>query len=114
VIIQIVIHHLAELLMRSQAIKVNPLLQVLLLLALVELGGVWAMVFAPPLAALVQVLYANLIAASTATGQTSVFELLCDRLDQLRDSVSPDNKELGSALQRSDDLIGQVRQLLKR
>lgn len=113
-IIQIVIHHLAELLMRSQAIKVNPLLQVLLLLALTELGGVWAMVFAPPLAALVQVLYANLVAASTTTSQTSVFELLSDRLDQLRESVPPDNKELGSALQRSDDLIGQVRQLLKR
>lgn len=113
-IIQIVIHHLAELLMRSQAIKVNPLLQVLLLLALVELGGVWAMVFAPPLAALVQVLYANLVAASTSTSQTGVFELLCERLERLRSDVAPDNKELGSALQRSDDLISQARQLLKR
>lgn len=113
-IIQIVIHHLAELLMRSQAIKVNPLLQVLLLLALAELGGVWAMVFAPPLAALVQVLYANLVAASTSTSQTGVFELLCDRLERLRGEVAPDNKELGSALQRSDDLIAQARTLLKR
>ncbi len=112
-IIQIVIHHLSEHLMRSQAIKVNPLLQVLLLLALIELGGVWAMVFAPPLAALVQVLYANLIGGSAATQPGSAFEILCERLEQIRSVVSPESKELGNALQRSDDLIDQARKLLK-
>ena len=54
-------------------------------LALADVAGFLAIVFGPPLAALIQVLYANLIATNTVSQpQESAFDLLFDRLARLR------------------------------
>jgi len=100
--------------MKAQAVKVNPLLQVLLLLALADLGGFPAIIFGPPLAALIQVLYANLIAANT-TGQPreSAFDILTERLERLRTQADPRSLELASTLKRSDELLRRAHRMLE-
>lgn len=106
-------HRLAVRSMKEEALKVNPLLQVLLLLALGYIGGLWAMIFAPPLAALIQVLHASMLATSTtAQPQDSVIELLTDRLERLQASPEAERVEVASALRRSDELLKQARALL--
>ena len=99
--------------MQQDALKVNPLLQVLLLLALAYLGGLWAMIFAPPLAALIQVLYASLLTNSTVIQQReSELELLAERLARLQASPDAERVEISSTLRRSDDLLSKARALL--
>ena len=111
--IQVATHKFAVRSMQQEALKVNPLLQVLLLLALAYLGGLWAMIFAPPLAALIQVLYASTLTSSTVTQQReSELELLAERLARLQASPDAERVEIASTLRRSDDLLGKVRMLL--
>lgn len=111
--IQLLTHKFAVRSMQNEALKVNPLLQVLLLLALADLGGLWLMVFAPPLAALIQVLYASLLATTTdRRPQESAFDLLIERLERLQGLADDDNLELKSTLRRSSDLINQAQALL--
>jgi predicted PurR-regulated permease PerM len=111
--IQVVTHKFAVRLMQQEALKVNPLLQVLLLLALAYLGGLWAMIFAPPLAALIQVLYASLLTSNTVTQQReSELELLAERLARLQASPDAERVEISSTLRRSDDLLSKARALL--
>ena len=99
--------------MQQEALKVNPLLQVLLLLVLAYLGGLWAMIFAPPLAALIQVLYASLLTSGTVTQQReSELELLAERLARLQASPDAERVEISSTLRRSDDLLSKARVLL--
>jgi predicted PurR-regulated permease PerM len=110
--IQAATHIFAVRSMQQEALKVNPLLQVLLLLALAYLGGLWAMIFAPPLAALIQVLYASLVASSTATQHESELALLAERLARLQSSPDAERVEISSTLRRSDDLLSRARLLL--
>jgi predicted PurR-regulated permease PerM len=111
--IQLATHKFAVRSMQQEALKVNPLLQVLLLLALAYLGGLWAMIFAPPLAALIQVLYASLLTSSTATQQREgELELLAERLARLQASPDAERVEISSTLRRSDELLGKARVLL--
>lgn len=111
--IQVATHKFAVRSMQQEALKVNPLLQVLLLLALAYLGGLWAMIFAPPLAALIQVLYASTLTSSTVTQQReSELELLAERLARLQASPHAERVKIASTLRRSDDLLGKVRMLL--
>jgi predicted PurR-regulated permease PerM len=111
--IQVATHKFAVRSMQQEALKVNPLLQVLLLLALAYLGGLWAMIFAPPLAALIQVLYASLLASSAVTQQReSELELLAERLARLQASPDAERVEISSTLRRSDDLLSKARVLL--
>ena len=111
--IQLATHKFAVRSMQQEALKVNPLLQVLLLLALAYLGGLWAMIFAPPLAALIQVLYASLLTSSTVTQQReSELELLAERLARLQASPDAERVEISSTLRRSDDLLSKARVLL--
>jgi hypothetical protein len=98
--------------MQQDALKVNPLLQVLLLLALAYLGGLWAMIFAPPLAALVQVLYASILTNTTVTQRESELELLTERLERLQESPDAERVEISSTLRRSSELLTQARVLL--
>jgi len=111
--IQVATHKFAVRSMQQEALKVNPLLQVLLLLALAYLGGLWAMIFAPPLAALIQVLYASLLTSSTLTQQReSELELLAERLARVQASPDAERVEISSTLRRSDDLLSNARVLL--
>ena len=111
--IQVATHTFAVRSMQHEALKVNPLLQVLLLLVLAYLGGLWAMIFAPPLAALIQVLYASLLTSSTAMQQReSELELLAERLARLQASPDAERVEISSTLRRSDDLLSKARVLL--
>jgi predicted PurR-regulated permease PerM len=111
--IQVFAHKVAVRLMHAEAVKVNPLLQVLLLLALADLSGFWAMIYAPPLAALIHVLYASLLANNVdRQPQESAFERLIERLDDLQAASSPAPREISSILQRSSSLISQARGLL--
>ncbi|MBK9713603.1 MAG: AI-2E family transporter [Kouleothrix sp.] len=111
--IMIVTHRVAARTMQVEALKVNPLLQVLLLLALGYLGGLWAMIFAPPLAALIQVLYASILARNaTAQPQETVLDLLSERLQRLQESPDAGRVEISSTLRRSDDLLKQARSML--
>jgi predicted PurR-regulated permease PerM len=112
--IQVATHTFAVRSMQQEALKVNPLLQVLLLLALAYLGGLWAMIFAPPLAALIQVLYGSLLTSGAVTQQSeSELELLAERLARLQASPDAERVEIASTLRRSDDLLGKVRVLLE-
>jgi predicted PurR-regulated permease PerM len=112
--IQFLAQRIAMRMMKAQAVKVNPLLQVLLLLALADLGGFPAIIFGPPLAALLQVLYANLVAANT-TGQPreSAFDILTERLERLRTQADPRSLELASTLKRSDELLRRAHGMLE-
>jgi predicted PurR-regulated permease PerM len=110
--IQAATHIFAVRLMQQEALKVNPLLQVLLLLVLAYLGGLWAMIFAPPLAALIQVLYASLLTSGTATQHESELELLAERLARLQASPDAERVEISSTLRRSDELLSKARVLL--
>jgi predicted PurR-regulated permease PerM len=106
-------HKFAVRSMQNEALKVNPLLQVLVLLALADLGGLWLMIFAPPLAALIQVLYASLLASATdRRQQESAFDLLIERLERLQGLADEENLELKSTLRRSNELIQQAQMLL--
>lgn len=106
-------HVFAERVMKADALKVNALLQVLLLLALAELGGLWAMIYAPPLAALLQVLYAGILAASTvAQPQEAMLDLLSTRLDRLKGLPEAERIDVVSSLRRSDDLLNEARSVL--
>jgi hypothetical protein len=97
----------------AQSARVNPLLQVLLLVALVEVGGFLALIFGPPLAALIQVLYANLVAVNTVSQpEERAFDLLLARLARLHTEADPDSRELASVLKRSQDLLDQARGML--
>lgn len=111
--IQIFAHRVAVRLMHAESVKVNPLLQVLLLLALAELGGFWAMLYAPPLAALIHALYASLLASNTGQPQEeSAFERLTERLEALQAMATPAPRELAGVIQRSTGLLSQARGLL--
>jgi hypothetical protein len=106
-------HRFAVRSIQQEALKVNPLLQVLLLLALAYVGGLWSMIFAPPLAALIQVLYGSILSASATTQpQESALDLLAERLERLQTSPDAERVELSSALRRSDDLLKQARALI--
>lgn len=107
-------HHLGEWVLHTGSERVNPLLQVLLLLALGEVGGFGAMIFAPPLAALVQVLNNSLRAATVNTpSQQAAFAMLHQRLDQVEQETEAEQHELLNVLRRSRDLVGQAQQLLE-
>ena len=114
VLVQVLAQQIAVRMLKAQAVKVNPLLQVVLILALADLGGFLAIVFGPPLAAMIQVLYANLLALSVA-GQPreSALDLLGDRLGRLRAEADPQSLELSSILRRSEELLGQARVFLE-
>lgn len=107
-------HRFAVRAMQTEALKVNPLLQVLLLLALAELGGVWGMIYAPPLAALIQVLYAGIVTTSTNTlAEEDLLDILSARLERLKAAPDAARIEVVSTLRRSDDLLKQARALLE-
>jgi predicted PurR-regulated permease PerM len=113
-LIQILTHQIATRMLRASAVKVNPLLQVLLILALADVGGFLAIVFAPPLAALVHVLYANLVATSmSAQEEPGAVDLLVERLARLRTLAVPEHVELTSTLKRSDELLQQAHAMLE-
>jgi hypothetical protein len=110
----VVTHRFAVRSIQQEALKVNPLLQVLLLLALAYVGGLWSMVFAPPLAALIQVLYGSILSSGTITQpQESALDLLTERLERLQISPDAERVELASTLRRSDDLLKQARAILE-
>jgi putative permease len=112
--IQILTHRFAVRTMQTEALKVNPLLQVLILLALAELGGFWAMIYAPPLAALIQVLYAGIVTANTSTQpEEDMLDLLTARLERLKSAPDAERIEVVSTLRRSDELLKQARDLLE-
>jgi predicted PurR-regulated permease PerM len=114
VLVQVLAQQIAMRMLKAQAVKVNPLLQVVLILALADLGGFLAIVFGPPLAAMIQVLYANLLALSVA-GQPreSALDLLGERLRRLRAEADPQSLELSSVLRRSEELLGEARMFLE-
>jgi predicted PurR-regulated permease PerM len=111
--IHVVVHKVSIRNIQQEALKVNPLLQVLLLLALAYVDGIWAMVFAPPLAALLQVLHSSMLAThSTSQSQDSPLDLIGERLARLQASPDAERVELASALRRSEQLLKQARGLL--
>jgi predicted PurR-regulated permease PerM len=113
-LVQILAQQIAMRMLKARSVKVNPLLQVLLILALVDIGGFLAIVFAPPLAALIQMLYANLVATNTsAQTQPSAIDHLVERLTRLRAQATPEQLELTSTLKRSDELLRQAREMLQ-
>jgi predicted PurR-regulated permease PerM len=112
--IHVVVHKVSVRNMQQEALKVNPLLQVLLLLALAYVGGIWAMVFAPPLAALVQVLHTSILATHTTTqSQDSALEMIGERLARLQATPDAERVEVASAIRRSEQLLKQARVMLE-
>jgi predicted PurR-regulated permease PerM len=113
-LVQVIAQQIAVRMLKAQAVKVNPLLQVLLILALADLGGFLAIVFGPPLAATIQVLYAKLLTISVSSQpRESALDLLDERLRRLRAEADPQSLELSSVLQRSEELLGQARVFLE-
>ena len=85
----------------------------LLIVALADLGGFLAIIFGPPLAAMIQVLYANLVVKTAAIPpREGALDRLIERLGQLRYETDPESREFTSILQRSDDLIREAREIL--
>lgn len=113
VVIQVAVHQVAARMMAAHTGRVNPLLQVLLLLALGEIGGLAGLIFAPPLAALVQVLNDNLRLIGTETvSEERALVRLEERLRVIEERADPEQKEFMSALRRSKDLVLQARKLV--
>ncbi|HEX5691529.1 MAG TPA: AI-2E family transporter, partial [Roseiflexaceae bacterium] len=111
-IVQIIAREIARRMLKAQAVKVNPLLQVLLILALADVAGFASIVFGPPLAAMLQVLYANILASSSTQVRESALDPLFERLKRVREQTTPDSRELSSILRRSDDLMRQASDIL--
>lgn len=113
IVIHIAAHRLAGSITNTSANRVNPLLQVLVLLALSEIGGLGAILFGPPLAALIQVLNNSLRASGAEhRSEQQALEGLAQRLELLHAEADPEQKEYLSALRRSRELMAQARQLL--
>lgn len=111
--IQIGVHQVAARMMAFHTGRVNPLLQVLLLLALGELGGLAGLIFAPPLAALIQVLNDNLrLIGTEAVSEERALARLEERLRVIEERADPDRKDFLSALRRSKDLVLKARELV--
>jgi predicted PurR-regulated permease PerM len=110
---QYIAHTLGMRALRTTRVNVNPLLQVLLLMALVQLAGVWAMVLAPPLAAMIQELYPHLVARPAPTHlEHEELSQLESELETLAGEIPPDDRELSGALKRSSDLMVQARDIV--
>jgi putative permease len=104
---------LVERQLHRDLIRVNPLLQVLLLLALAQAGGLWAMIFAPPLVVLLQVVYAATVSrGGTQQAQSQDLEILASQLTEVQSLVPADNLRLSNAIQRSNELLSRARVLL--
>ncbi|MBC8161824.1 MAG: AI-2E family transporter [Roseiflexaceae bacterium] len=113
VVVHVAVDQLALRVMGANTGRVNPLLQVLLLLVLGELGGLGALIFAPPLAAFIQVLNDNLRSIrSVQPSEERALAQLEGRLAALEAQSDPDQLEFLSALRRSKDLMLQARKLL--
>lgn len=111
--IQVGVQQVAARMMANHTGRVNPLLQVLLLLALGELGGLAGLIFAPPLAALVQVLNDNLrLIGTEAASEERALVRLEERLRVIEERADPDRKEFLSALRRSKELVLRARELV--
>jgi hypothetical protein len=95
--------------MQADAFKVNAFLQVVVLLALAELGGIWSLIYAPPLAALIQVLFAGFTSTSTVVqAQESMIDILRNRLDRLKEMPEAERLDVLSTIRRSDALLNDV------
>jgi len=71
------------------------------------------MIFAPPLAALIQVLYASSLTSNPILQQReSELELLAERLAVLQTSPDAERVEIASTLRRSNDLLNRARAML--
>lgn len=109
IVIQYATHVFAERAMQADAFKVNAFLQVVVLLALAELGGIWSLIYAPPLAALIQVLFAGFTSTSTVVqAQESMIDILRNRLDRLKEMPEAERLDVLSTIRRSDALLNDV------
>lgn len=113
IVIHVAAHHVADRMIVNSVSRVNPLLQVLVLLALAEIGGLSAIVFGPPLAALIQVLNNSLRASGAEQpSEQQALDRLHERLQLLQANADPERKEYLNALRRSQELMSQARQIL--
>ncbi|NOK57517.1 MAG: hypothetical protein GFH27_549303n217 [Chloroflexi bacterium AL-W] len=111
--ITVLVGRLADWSMRKEAFQVNPLLQVLVLIILVELGGLGAMLFAPPLAAFIQVLYSTTLLTQSEQPQYDELGQLRERLAHIRATVDPGNLELLSVIERGEQILQETHQTLQ-
>jgi putative permease len=111
--IQGLVPYLIEQQRHKELLRVNPLLQVLLLLALAQIGGLWAMIFGPALAVLLQVVYGAMVSrGSTQQVQKQDLEILASQLAEVQRLAPADNLKLSNAIQRSNELLTRARVLL--
>lgn len=115
VAVQILTHKISSRSMENDSYKINALLQVMVLLALVDLGGLSSMIFAPPLAALLQVVYLRMFNTPTAAQQDAdMLALLMERYKAIKNSADISKPQVASVLRRSDDLIRQANEALRQ
>jgi putative permease len=118
ILVLLVVKRVAEPWLFRNAVQVNPLLIVLLLLALFELGGFLAILAAPPLAAALHVLYFGWLDATRhdqlppARADVSMLQA---RLTRVRESCGyqlTQRPQLRGMLDRTEQLLGDVEEAL--
>ncbi len=113
IIIQVVAVHFNNRILQRQNTTVSPLLQSLLLLAMVQLVGVSGLLLGPPLAAMISQIYPFLATRTpVAPLQQGELELLETELTTMKEQADPQDREFQQALQRSTELLDQSREAI--
>ncbi len=96
-------------------INVNPVLTIVLIMALYELGGIWLMLLAPPLAAAIQTATRVLTSERVVTVASDAMPTLRQRLDLIERNLTPEeraNPQLNDLLARTRQLVDETADLL--
>lgn len=113
VIIQTLAINLNNRILQLQNTTVSPLLQSLMLLAMVQLTGMTGLLLGPPLAAMIGQLYPFLVSRSAiARLQQGELESLETELEGMKEQLGQQDRELQHALQRSTELLEQTREVV--
>ena len=113
VIIQVLTINLNNRILQLQNTIVSPLLQSLMLLAMVQLTGFTGLLLGPPLAAMIAQLYPFLVSRQPiAPLQEGELDSLGTELEAMKEQLGQQDRELQHALQRSTELLEQAHEIV--
>ena len=95
----------------------NPILTVVLLIALADAMGIIGIIVAPPLSVVIQILWSRLVSHRVAAGAAIQVSDLKERLNRLRETVStmegPHLPLVTSSMERITDLIAEAEPIIE-
>lgn len=95
----------------------NPILTVILLIALADAFGIVGIIVAPPISAICQILWSRLVSHRVAAGATAQISDLKERLEHVRETIStmdePNVPLVTSTMVRISNLMAEAEPILK-